>query len=89
MQKYTRCNLGKPSWSIKTQQAFSFRVSSYNVNTWLGMPPAKSSEGEGNVPRERTYEPKTKIFTRCTITKDTSAQPRREKDISQSVNRYE
>ena len=34
-------------------------------------------------------QPKTKLFTRCVITKDTSAQPRREKDISQSVNRYE
>ena len=65
------------------------RVSSFNVNMCLGMPPAKSSKGEGNVPRARTYEPKTKLFTRCAITKDTSAQPRREKDISQSVNRYE
>ena len=31
------------------------RVSSKNVMTILGMPLAKTSEGEGNVPRARTY----------------------------------
>ena len=79
--------LGKPSWGWKTQQAFSFRVSSYNVNTCLGMPPAKSSEGEGNVPRARTYQPTEKLFTRCAITKDTSALPRGEMN-HQSVNEW-
>ena len=79
-----------PHGGEKPSKPFPYvRVSSYNVKTCLGMPPTKSSEGEGNVPRARTYQPTEKLFTRCAITKNTSAQPRREKDISQSVNWYE
>ena len=49
------------------------------------MPLAESLEGEGNVPRARTYRPE-RLFTRCAKTKSKCALPRREKDISQSVN---
>ena len=53
------------------------RVSSNNVMMSLGMPPTESSEGEGNVPRARTY-PTERLFTRCVKTKSKSALPRRE-----------
>ena len=78
-----------PHGGEKPNKHFPYvRVSSYNVMTSIGMPLAESSEGEGNVPSARTYPTNRKLFTRCTITKSKSALPRREKDISQSVNRY-
>ena len=92
--RYTRFILGKPLWGRKTQQAFSLRVSSYNVNTCLGMPPTKSSESEGHVPSARTYPtkcqnqiPRYKVSSSLVRnTKRPSALPRREKDTQQSVS---
>ena len=54
-----------PHGGEKPSKPFPYiRVSSNNVMTSLGMPLAKTSEGEGNVPRARTY-PTESLFTKC------------------------
>ena len=62
MHKYTRYILENPYGGEKPNKPFPYiKVSSNNVMTSLGMPLAKTSEGEGNVPRARTYPTKESL----------------------------